>query len=202
MRKKYFWILCFIVERILDVLIFPIAYIACFAILFLLMWGTDSVFESFANVLETFLETTLGIDSMLFYFGLPLLIAVILWCFVYRHIRVRKRAMMASEFYRRPLIACKGTITEVHLEEAGFFGIFEFLRPQWILFDAEDGRQIKAYRPMERRGLLRVEFPTYSGSKGWLYFRKGKKFDNFDHFVNENPLLENPFPEGYSYKLS
>lgn len=195
MKNKKSWVLYFIIERIINLILFPISYIACLIIFVLLLWGLTSVFESVGNAfnaIENFFDS-IGVDPGLYLLVLPLIVNIIGWCLVYRGIRVHKRAMTASEFYRRPLIKCKGVITEVHLENESFLGS-TFFRPQWVSFETEDGRQIKAYRPMERIGLLRINFPDYSGSKGWLYYRQGKKFDNFEKFVNEDPLVENPFP--------
>ena len=195
MKKKKSWVLCFIVISVFNIILFPITYLAFLIIFALIFAGLAINIEFIRNVLDSFddfLKIYTGFDIIFFIVVFSLFITIIVWCLLYRCIRVRKRAMMPSEFYRRPQIACKGTITEVHLENESLFGS-TFFRPQWVLFETEDGKQIKAYRPMMWIGLLIVNFPTYSGSKGWLYYRQGKKFDNFEQFVNEDPLAEKPW---------
>lgn len=182
MKKKKSWALKFFFERLYyDVKWFLIAYISCLVIFFLLMLGITSVFESFDRILENFIETTLGISSMWIYFGLPLVVIFI----IYR----KRRSMMIVGFYLRPQIECKGVVTEIRRSKHTFF-VFEYFSQEWVLFTTIEGQHVKAYLPMVN---VDTNLRFYVGSEGTMYYRKGINFNNFEHFVRNDP--HTPYPE-------
>ena len=83
---------------------------------------------------------------------------------------------------RLPLLKCKGTVSEVHMYPEKLFS------REWIIFDAEDGRQMKVYIPFihfrteDKRKYKNLKLFA-AGDAGILHYRESKKFLYFEEFV-------------------
>ena len=116
-----------------------------------------------------------------------LIIAAIPILLVKTYFRFVLKRLPKSKFYKLPQITCKGIIIE---EQTHNFNLFDYFYRDWVVIKTLDGHKIKAYASSWYG--LNTDVITFLGAydftpfkiydTGILYYRKGKKYNYFEHF--------------------
>ncbi len=169
MKQKKSWFISFILEFI---------------------WDAIYVFLAFLVICVLFSDIPSKINlsiSETQYFVLSLIIAIVLRFLFRLYVIIVLRRLPKSQFCRLPQRVCKGTIVDKH---TGYFVINNFHR-EWILFAGPDSKRIKIYSASHDcwslvEGTLyyfEAKNPINLWESGTLYYRKGKKYNYFEHFT-------------------